>query len=171
MYTALAHTSVDPNFSPLPQVVSRSPPPTPSKPSSSETAYVERNVSLGSSTVINIPNIKPSNFIRVSQANSAVRGAWLIDPAVSIPPSFLPPLDRETGETEETRRNLVLNSRNGTVDGEIYILPTSETQKERLRAGNRTKIHVNATSTNGGVTAKLVSRNKETAFSEVLCQI
>jgi len=99
----------------------------------------------------NLPDIKPSNFVYLSRANSSVKGTWVIDPSLSIPSSFLPPL--VSGETEETRKNIFLESKNGVVDGEIFILPTSTDSLSAML--HRQRVLVRGSSRNGSVTTKI----------------
>ncbi|KAF9558565.1 hypothetical protein CPC08DRAFT_638884 [Agrocybe pediades] len=135
------------------------PPLSPTKPASSARHPPTRRPSDPSSststgTGTGLPNLKASNFLHVSQVNSLVKGSWIIDPTITIPPSFLRPLDIGSGETEETRKSLVLESQNGAVDGDIYIMPTSEADRDKLRAEGRRKIYLYATSRNGNVSAR-----------------
>ncbi|KDR72705.1 hypothetical protein GALMADRAFT_252910 [Galerina marginata CBS 339.88] len=101
----------------------------------------------------NLPDIKPSNFVYLSRVNSSVKGTWVLDPSLAIPSAFLPPL--AAGETEETRSNLSLDSKNGVINGEIYILPPSN---QYLALSNRNRkqcVTIRARSWNGGVTTKI----------------
>jgi len=92
------------------------------------------------------PNTKPSNFIRILQPNSKIKGSWTIDPALRIPTAFLPPL--APNETEATRQNLNLESRNGTVDADVYIIPTREADQKP----SNQRVTMHTSSTNGSVT-------------------
>lgn len=77
----------------------------------------------------------------------------MIDPTLVIPPALLPPLAE--GETEDTRRNLMLDSKNGTVDADVYILPLRSESSAVMKQRQRTTIL--AKSWNGSVTTKIVS--------------
>ncbi|KJA15295.1 hypothetical protein HYPSUDRAFT_48522 [Hypholoma sublateritium FD-334 SS-4] len=92
------------------------------------------------------PNIKPSNFIRIMQPNARIKASWIIDPALRIPTAFLPPL--LPNETAATRQNLNLETRNGTVDADVYVMPTR--RADRKPSNQRLIIHTS--STNGTVT-------------------
>lgn len=94
-----------------------------------------------------IPNIKPSNFINLNRANESIKGSWLIDPSLSIPPFFLPP-----SPTEGARSNVILESKNGAIDADIFLLPTGHSNKN---ISNFFVIHTQ--SNNGSVKTRLVS--------------
>jgi len=98
-----------------------------------------------------LPDIKPSNFIYLSRANSSVKGTWVLNPSLSIPSTFPPSL--VDGEKEETRKNLWLDSKNGSINGDIYILPSSGDSLSVVK--HRQRIFISATSRNGSVTTKL----------------
>ncbi|KAF8799573.1 hypothetical protein BYT27DRAFT_6859314 [Phlegmacium glaucopus] len=92
------------------------------------------------------PNIKPSNFVSLSRMNGSIKGSWLIDPSLHIPSSFLPPLPPTAG----ARRNLFLESKNGTIDADIFMASTS------LSKENTTKyILIHTDSLNGSIKARL----------------
>lgn len=103
-----------------------------------------------------LPDIKPSNFVALSRPNSSVSGKWIIEPALLIPPTLLPPLSRN--ETEETRRNLSLECHNGSVDAEIFIMPRNDEASRQVQQRNR--IFIETSSKNGSVTTKVVSQNR-----------
>lgn len=98
------------------------------------------------------PNIKPSNFVYLSNTNSKIQGKWVVDPAMIIPRSFLPPL--LSGETELTRKNLYLRSTNGLVHADVFVLPTSADAIAAKRLRQRVLIH--ASSTNGRIQMNIV---------------
>ena len=93
------------------------------------------------------PNIKPSNFVNLNRANESIKGSWLIDPSLAIPSSFLPP-----PPTEGARSNLILESKNGAIDADIYLLPTSRSNKNISKF-----IIIHTQSNNGSVKTRLVS--------------
>jgi len=70
----------------------------------------------------------------------------LIDPSLSIPPFFLPPQP----PTGTARRNLILESKNGGIDADIYLLPTSHSNKNTSNA-----IVIETGSNNGSVKTRL----------------
>jgi len=95
-----------------------------------------------------IPNIKPSNFVSLSRGNGSIKGSWLIDPSLFIPLSFLPPL-RPT-EIEGHRRNLLLESRNGAIDVDVFLPSTSHSNRNTSKF-----ILIHTQSSNGCVKTKL----------------
>ncbi|KAF9240444.1 hypothetical protein BU15DRAFT_87655 [Melanogaster broomeanus] len=66
------------------------------------------------------PGVKPCNLITLIEKDSAIRGAYVIDPRLQVPANLLPPLI--TGQTEAERKNLYLHTRDGTVDISIWLI-------------------------------------------------
>jgi len=99
----------------------------------------------GSDRLSAIPNIKPSNLVHLSRANESVKGSWLIDPSLSIPSTFLPP-----PPAEGVRSNIVLESKNGAIDADIYLLSTSHSDKNTSKF-----ILIHTQSDNGSVKTRL----------------
>jgi len=99
-----------------------------------------------------IPNIKPSNFVTVGRANDCIKGSWLIDPSLFIPSSFLPPL-----QPGGARRNLFLESKNGAIDADVYLLPTSYSDQNTSKY-----ILIHTQSNNGSVRTRLHEVNSST---------
>ncbi|KAF8908557.1 hypothetical protein CPB84DRAFT_1674153, partial [Gymnopilus junonius] len=97
------------------------------------------------------PDVKPSNYIHVSRANGGVKGVWVLDPSLVIPSALLPPLS--SGETEDARKNLILESKNGNVHGDVYTLPLRDEPTAIVK--HRQHISILAKSWNGNVTAKI----------------
>jgi hypothetical protein len=92
---------------------------------------------------------KPCNNLSLSRPNSAIRGTYAIDPDMYIPTSLLPPLGR--GETEKDRKNLKLESSNGLIDVEVFLL--GQRPSDGVKASRRTTIDIK--SSNGAITVKL----------------
>ncbi|KAJ7152025.1 hypothetical protein C8R46DRAFT_483278 [Mycena filopes] len=68
-----------------------------------------------------IPNtVKPANFLSLSRTNATIKGTYVVDPCLKIPPFLLPPLGE--GETEETRRNVHLETTNAPIDTVLFIV-------------------------------------------------
>lgn len=67
-----------------------------------------------------LPTPKASNFVSVSKANGAIKGAWAIDPSLPVPSLLLPPLER--GETERSRRNFYLQTNNGAITADVTLV-------------------------------------------------
>jgi hypothetical protein len=122
--------------------------PPPSYLDSTETlsTILSSSPTVGTDRPSTIPDIKPSNFIYVNRANGSIKGSWLIDPSLPIPPSFSPP------PTTEGARNVILESKNGGIDADIYLLPTSHSNKNTTKV-----IAIHTQSLNGSVKTRLVS--------------
>jgi len=90
------------------------------------------------------------NFLALFRPNDSIRGTYTIDPDMCIPASLLPPLGR--GESENDRKNLKLESCNGLIDVEIFLL--GERAGNGVKTSRRTSIDVK--SSNGSVSVKLV---------------
>jgi len=101
---------------------------------------------------------KPTNFLALSDEHDrdAVRGEFIIDPCIRIPPSMLPLLDE--GETEDDRKNLRLTSRFSSVNAEIGLLGSPSAPKPR-----RTTIAL--TSDYGSIHAQLHTFDGAAPFS------
>lgn len=100
------------------------------------------------------PNIKPSNHIRVLQQNTSIKGSWLINPALRIPAVFLPPLADD--ETDTTRKNISLESKNGSLEVAIYVVPTQGEGADPKPS--RQRVTIDTSSRNGPVTTAVVRR-------------
>ncbi|PPQ94403.1 hypothetical protein CVT25_002491 [Psilocybe cyanescens] len=98
-----------------------------------------------------LPNIRPSNFVCLSRQNDSVKGSWIIDPTMVIPSAFLPSVPED--ETEQTRSNISLSSKNGAVSADIFVLPTSN--HTSLPITHRKQIIIRGASHNGSVTLKI----------------
>jgi len=108
-------------------------------------AYLESESSL--SRPCTIPNLRPSNFVSLNRANETIKGSWLIDTSLAIPSSFLPPLS-----TEGIRNNLAIESKNGGVDADVYLLPTSHSN---ANTSESKFVFIYTQSNNGSVRTRL----------------
>lgn len=93
------------------------------------------------------PNISPANYLSLQRTGSAVKGAWIIDPAMSVPEALLPPVEHGT-----TRPNVQLESRGGPVNAELWLLPRLLTTAKRPP-----RAMLNLTSYSDDVRIRLVS--------------
>ena len=96
-----------------------------------------------------IPNIRPSNFVSLIRINESIKGTWLIDPSLSIPSSFLPPRP-----AKGDRFNLSLESKNGAIEAEVYLLPTSHSSTNLSKF-----VLIHTQSSNGSVKTRLVKKD------------
>ncbi|KAJ7751544.1 hypothetical protein DFH07DRAFT_826354 [Mycena maculata] len=93
-------------------------------------------------------NVKPTNFLSLSLDNSTIKGTYVIDPAISIPPLLLPPLAPD--ETEATRKNAFLHTNNGTIDVDLFVVGSGGED-----AKPKGKVHMLLKSSSGRINARL----------------
>ncbi|KIJ63805.1 hypothetical protein HYDPIDRAFT_188250 [Hydnomerulius pinastri MD-312] len=111
----------------------------------------ESNAEASSSASQRTFKTKPTNFLALSSEHSSIKGEFIIDPSMRIPASLLPPLSE--GETEADRKNLLLNSKTGSISAEVWLL--------RSRGGNafpeekRKRTTIDLSSSNGSVSAQV----------------
>ena len=96
------------------------------------------------------PPSQACNFISFVRKNNSVKGSFVVDPSLLIPSALLPPLPE--GEAEESRKNLRLESTNGSVDTDIMLV--GEDVSENVKTNPRTTLHLK--SENGRVVARVV---------------
>ncbi|KAG2151153.1 uncharacterized protein EDB93DRAFT_296409 [Suillus bovinus] len=94
------------------------------------------------------PPSKPTNFLSLILKDKAIRGCYVIDPLMEIPPSLLPPMN--TGETDQERKNLYLRTKDGSIDADIWLIGQEEAAP---RNGSRTTLSLS--SDDGSITAKI----------------
>lgn len=82
------------------------------------------------------------------RSNQSVKGSFIIDPSLQIPPSLLAPL--AYGETDYSRKNLRVESRNGSVEIDVSVT----TRNPEVKAG---KVSMYVRSSNGSVSTRLVN--------------
>ncbi|KAF9458399.1 hypothetical protein BDZ94DRAFT_1270843 [Collybia nuda] len=97
------------------------------------------------------PGIKPSNFVSISRNNGSVKDRWFLDPGLMIPTSQLLPLP--AGETEDRRKNLNIESRNGEIVADVTLAQYNPNREINALDRKRAIIHVK--SYNGGITTKV----------------
>nr|GAT44500.1 predicted protein [Mycena chlorophos] len=87
-------------------------------------------------------DIRPTNLLSVTKRDGHIRGKYVLDPKLKVPPQMLAPLDEEAGETEETRRNLWLHTRDGFIDADVWVLSDEDADckcRRKARLGVNTK--------------------------------
>ena len=101
-----------------------------------------------------VPDGQPCNFVSVSRRDSSIKGTWLLDPMLSIPSEFLPPLPK--GESGSIRKNLSFKTRDGSINADIFVLLT--TAEELQRRGNRMsrRTLIDTSTKDGHITIKIV---------------
>ena len=103
--------------------------------------------------------MKTANYVSITRTHSSLRETLIIDPSLFIPLFLRPPLT--SGETEETRNNLKLESTHGHVSADVTLAENISTEIHSSQRNNRVKMLMR--STHGGITAKIV------CFPFVLC--
>ena len=93
------------------------------------------------------------NYVSITRTHGSVRETLIIDPSLFIPPFLRPPLT--SGETEETRKNLRLESTHGHVNADVTLVDNTNTEIHSSQGNNRVKMLMR--STHGGICAKIVS--------------
>lgn len=82
----------------------------------------------------------------------------MIDPLMHIPHHFLPPMN--AGETEQDRKNLYLCTKDGSIDADIWLIGREETAPK-----NGTRTTLSLSSSDGNITAKIVSSDRHDEFA------
>ena len=107
------------------------------------------------------PDLAPTNYIHRKEKNNAVKRKFLLDLSVPRPPASALP----EGTQGEDTPNLLLDSHNGSVFGEVWVLranredtqdTTAHEGSEPLPARERVRLHFH--SHNGSVKAVVVRR-------------
>ena len=107
------------------------------------------------------PDLAPTNYIHVKERDSSIKRKILLDLSVPRPPaSALPPPAEAQGEDIP---NLILDSHNGAVYGEVWLLSTnredtaaSSREQDRKPERARERVHLRFHSHNGAVKALVV---------------
>ena len=90
------------------------------------------------------------NNLRIHRANSAIRGVYIVDPAMQVPPAMVPPL--EEGQSEAERLNLDLLSKNASVNVDLWVVSASDVGLDGVK-----RVAIEVRSHNASATVKLVS--------------
>ncbi|KAF7326149.1 hypothetical protein MKEN_00466400 [Mycena kentingensis (nom. inval.)] len=98
-------------------------------------------------------DIKAANYVTISRRDGAIRGAFVVDPRLKIPAQLLAPLLKD--ETEETRRNINLSTKDGRIDADVWVVSDEEADckcRRKVRVGVHTgdgnvgfRLHTTAT--------------------------
>ncbi|KAF9240453.1 hypothetical protein BU15DRAFT_74044 [Melanogaster broomeanus] len=107
---------------------------------------------------------KPTNFLALSNESNSIKGEFVIDPSLRIPPSLLPPLP--DGKTEADRKNLRLHCKCASVNAEVWLLgsPRSDTVLEEQE---RTTIDLS--SDHGSINAQVKTIHEAAPFLLTAC--
>lgn len=88
-------------------------------------------------------DIKPTNFIQISTPDS-IRGVYVIDPGLTPPASLMSP-----SPDREGRKNVHIESQDGHVDVDLFVLPSLDEQR---------KVSLDLNSWGGSVCVRVVRR-------------
>ena len=102
------------------------------------------------------PDLRPTNYLHVNDRDNAVKQKVLLD--LSIPPPQTYTLS--TGTQDSDISNLILDSHNGGVSGEVWVLHSDVGDSAARRSqGTKDRIRLEFLSHNAAVKALVVSRN------------
>ncbi|KAF9479854.1 hypothetical protein BDN70DRAFT_878268 [Pholiota conissans] len=107
---------------------------------------------------------KTANYVSISRIHTSIKETLIIDPSLFVPAFLRPPL--APGETEETRKNLRLESTHGHVYVDVTLIDeVANGMGEVANAGKRNKkVLMHLKSTHGGITAKIHGLAERSAF-------
>ncbi|KAF5324294.1 hypothetical protein D9619_011390 [Psilocybe cf. subviscida] len=105
---------------------------------------------------------KTINYVSISRQHNNVRETLIIDPALFVPYFLRPPL--LPGETEDTRKNLRLESTHGHVYADITLLERVEEVGDVAKSNSNKRVQMRMKSTHGGITAKIHGPPNRSAF-------
>jgi hypothetical protein len=132
-----------PHASDLPPPIEADPPP----PYTSSSPHNNQLQSQSTSQ----PRPRPTNHLSLCRTNSSIRGTYIIDPFLRLPAALLSPI--RPGETEQSRKNVFLQSTNGAIDVRLEFETTRRGGDEK-KISTR-PIEVEMTSTNGSVKGQI----------------
>jgi len=95
--------------------------------------------------------VKTANYVSITRTHSSVTETLIIDPSLFIPLFLRPQLS--LGETEETRKNVKLESTHGHVNADITLAENTNTEIHSSKMNS--KVTMQMRSTHGGITAKI----------------
>ena len=93
-------------------------------------------------------NSNPTNFLKMAPPRH-LDGVYVIDPLMKMPNILLRSLS--DGETEETRTNALLETKNGSIDADIFVLPTGSP-----RTGKPRFVRIQAVASTSNVNLRIV---------------
>ncbi|KAF8240049.1 hypothetical protein L208DRAFT_1235294, partial [Tricholoma matsutake] len=93
----------------------------------------------------------PSNFITIVRKDGSVKGAWVIDPTLVIPTSFLTPVAEN-----ENRKNFSVIARDGAVDVDVTVVQGYDQHKyKNIHGGEKKRVTMYIKANDGRVKARL----------------
>jgi hypothetical protein len=113
----------------------------------------------------------PANFVSIVRKDNSIRENFAINPDMVIPLSFLPAL--ADGETESERKNLGLQTRDGSIDTEIWLINNESTRIQESGVQGLRRTALLMSSRDGDVSAKIVglvhNKSKCSRLSPLTC--
>ncbi|KAF4616815.1 hypothetical protein D9613_008363 [Agrocybe pediades] len=104
--------------------------------------------------------VKTANYVSITRTHSSVKEKLVIDPSLFIPMFLRPALT--AGETEETRKNLKLESVHGHVHADIGLVDKVENEASSSKTNKRVTMLIK--STHGGIITKIYGSPNRMSF-------
>lgn len=104
--------------------------------------------------------VKTVNYVYIIRTHSSVRETLIIDPSLFVPLFLRPQLS--SGETEETRKNLKLESTHGDVHADITLAVNTNTEIHSSKMNSQVTMQMQ--STHGAITAKIHGEPNRPSF-------
>jgi hypothetical protein len=105
---------------------------------------------------------KTVNYVSITRVHSSVKETLIIDPSLFVPLFLRPPL--ASGETEETRKNLRLESTHGHVHADITLIEDTDNSNEISSSKRNKRVVMHMKTTHGGITAKIHGPPNRSSF-------
>ncbi|KAF8908550.1 hypothetical protein CPB84DRAFT_162980 [Gymnopilus junonius] len=105
---------------------------------------------------------KTVNYVSITRVHNSVKETLIIDPSLFVPMFLRPPL--LPGETEETRKNLRLESTHGHVYADVTLVAKDDNANDTDTPKKNKRVVINMKSTHGGITAKIHGRPGRSSF-------
>jgi len=105
--------------------------------------------------------VRTTNYVSITRIHSSVREILIIDPSLFVPVFLRPPLT--VGETEETRKNLKLESTHGHVNADVTLVENTNTEMVSSSKSN-SRVKMQMRSTHGGITARIHGQPNRVSF-------
>jgi len=103
--------------------------------------------------------VKTVNHVSITRTHSSVRETLIVDPSLFVPLFLRPQLS--SGETEETRKNLKLESTHGHVNADITLVENTNTE---IPVSKNSRVKMQMRSTHGGIIAKIHGQSNRASF-------
>ncbi|KDR72720.1 hypothetical protein GALMADRAFT_143005 [Galerina marginata CBS 339.88] len=105
---------------------------------------------------------KRVNYVSITRLHSSVKETLIVDPSLFVPLFLRPPLG--SGETEETRKNLRLESTHGHIHTDITLVEHTENPNEIPSSKKNKRVVMHMKSMHGGITAKIHGPPNRSSF-------